>query len=67
MKKEYIVTELYQDIWDMTQNELKDFHIALCMNMLVSMQRICDRDITLEFLDKHKELSKKIIEISKNE
>jgi len=61
MKQEDILTEVFEDIWDMDLKQLRDFHGAFALNVLASMQEVTQQDITKEFVTKHKALVKKLI------
>jgi hypothetical protein len=60
-----IAEEIYSDIWDMSKAQLKDFHLAFCLNVYNSMEGVTNQDLLIEFLEKHKKLSDKILESKK--
>lgn len=60
---ERIAHEVYENIWDLNLNQLKDLHVAFILNVFFSMQEVTEQNILDEFLIKHKKLSEKIIDL----
>jgi len=55
--QEKIATEIYDNIWDMNLQELRDFHMCFCQNLYFSMQKLTKQDISEDFIEKHFNLS----------
>lgn len=62
-----ILTEINEDVWDMSYEELRNFHGIFAINVFHSMQEVTTQDISNEFIIKHFELAKKFNKILKSD